>query len=117
MTSLSLKPSLDIKDTDEKYIVSIEVPGVAKEDVDIRIEGNTLTISGEKKQEKKQDKENYHCIERHYGSFERMLTLPHDADADNIDARFKDGVLTVNIKRKANSSPKAGKKIEVKAAS
>ena len=116
MTSLSLKPSLDIKDTDDKYIVSIEVPGVTKDDIDLRLEGNILTVHGEKKQEKKQDKENYHRIERHYGSFERVLTLPHDADVNNIDANFKDGVLTIHIKRKAISSQKEGKKIEVKTA-
>lgn len=116
LTSLSLRPSLDIKDTDDSYIVSVEVPGVAREDVDIRLEGNTLMIRGEKKQEKKSDKENYHCVERHYGSFERMLTLPQDVDAEHIDARFKDGVLTINIKRKAVSSPKQGKKIDIKAA-
>ena len=116
ITPVMLTPSLDIKETDENYVVSVEIPGVAKEDVDIRIDGDTLTIHGEKKQEKKEDKENYHCVERHYGSFERMLTIPEDANADNIDAKFKDGVLTINIKRQAKSVPKEVKKVEVKAA-
>lgn len=116
ITPIMLSPNLDIKETDENYVVSVEVPGVAKEDVDIRVEGNTLLINGEKKQEKKEDKENYHCVERHYGSFERRLTLPQDANADNIDARFKDGVLTIDIKRQAKSIPKEAKKVEVKAA-
>ena len=71
---------------------------------------------GEKKQEKKEDKENYHCVERHYGSFERTLTLPEDAKAEDIDAKFKDGVLTINIKRQAKSAPKEVKKVEIKAA-
>ena len=116
ITPIMLTPSIDIKETEQNYVVSVEVPGVAKEDVDIRIDGNTLTIHGEKKQEKKEDKENYHCVERHYGSFERMLTLPTDANTDNIDAKFKDGVLTINIKREAKSVPKEVKKVEVKAA-
>ena len=116
ITPIMLTPSIDIKETDDNYVVSVEVPGVAKEDVDIRIEGDTLTIHGEKKQEKKEDKENYHCVERHYGSFERMLTIPKDANKDNIDAKFKDGVLTINIKREAKSLPKEAKKVEVKAA-
>jgi len=117
LSSVALSPSLDIKDNDKNYLINIEIPGVAKEDVDIRVDGNRLTISGEKKQEKKEEKENYHCIERRYGSFERVLTLPKDANSDNIDAKFKDGVLTVTIQRKAISEvPKEGKKIEVKAA-
>ena len=116
LTSVMLAPSIDIKDTDDQYLINIEIPGVAKEDVDIRVDGNTLTISGEKKQEKKEEKEHYHCIERRYGSFERTLTLPQDANVDNIDAKFKDGVLTVSIKRKAVSAPKETRKIEVKAA-
>jgi HSP20 family protein len=115
-SSVMLAPSIDIKDTDDRYLINVEIPGVAKENVDIRVEGNTLTISGEKKQEKKDEKENYHCIERRYGAFERTLTLPQDANADDIDAKFKDGVLTVSIKRKAVSVPKQTKKIEVKAA-
>jgi HSP20 family protein len=116
LTSVDLTPSLDIKDTADNYLVSIEIPGVAKDDVDIRVAGNVLTICGEKKQEKKEEKESYHCIERRYGSFERILTLPKDANTDNIDAKFKDGVLTVAIKREAISVPKEARKIEVKAA-
>lgn len=116
ITPIMLTPSIDIKETDENYVVSVEVPGVAKEDVDIRIDGDTLIIHGEKKQEKKEDKENYHCVERHYGSFERMLTIPKDANTENIDAKFKDGVLTIEIKRQAISMPKEVKKVEVKAA-
>jgi len=116
MTSLILKPNIDIKDTDENYIVSVEIPGVTRDNVDLRVDGNLLTITGEKKQEKKQEKENYQCIERQYGSFERMLTLPQDADAENIDAKFKDGILTVRIKRKAHTVSKETRKVEVKAA-
>lgn len=115
-TSLILSPSIDIKESETDYVVSVEVPGVAKDDVDIRLEGNRLTIRGEKKQEKKEDKENYHCVERHYGSFERTLTLPQDANVDDVSANFKDGVLTIDIKRKAKSAPKEVRKVEVKAA-
>jgi HSP20 family protein len=116
MTSLVLKPNIDIKDTNDHYIVSVEIPGVTRDNVDISIDGNLMTISGEKKQETKEEKENYQCIERQYGSFERMLTLPQDADADNIEAKFRDGILTVNIKRKAQGASKESRKIEVKAA-
>ncbi|MDT8384159.1 MAG: Hsp20/alpha crystallin family protein [Gammaproteobacteria bacterium] len=116
ITPVMLSPNLDIKETDQDYIVSLEVPGVAKEDVDIRVSGNMLTIHGEKKQENKEDKANYHCVERHYGSFERRLALPEDANAENISARFKDGVLTIDIKRQAKIASKEAKKVEVEAA-
>ena len=116
MSTVMLAPSLDIKDNADNYTINVEIPGVVSDDVDIRVDGNTLTISGEKKQEEKDEKENYHCIERRYGAFERTLTLPQDANVDNIDAKFKDGVLTVSIQRKVVSSPKETRKIEVKAA-
>jgi len=116
LTPVLLSPELDIKETDDSYVLSLEVPGVAREDVDIRVEGDRLVIHGEKKQEHKKEDENYHCIERHYGSFERVLSLPKEANADNIDANFKDGVLTITIKRQTQSLPKDVKKIEVKAA-
>lgn len=115
-TSIALMPDIDIKESDDSYTISAELPGVAKEDVDIQADDNILIIKGEKKQEKKEEKENYHCVERHYGSFERMLTLPEDANAESIDAKFKNGVLTINIKRQAKSETKNVKKIEVKAA-
>lgn len=114
--AILLSPSLDIKESEDNYLISVEVPGVAKEDVDIQIEGNRLTIRGEKKQEKKQEKENYRCVERHYGSFERTLSLPQDANTDSINASFRDGVLTIDIKRHAKSASKESRKIEVKAA-
>jgi len=114
--AIMLSPSLDIKETEDKYLVSVEVPGVAKEDVDIQIDGNRLTIHGVKKQEKKEEKENYRCVERHYGSFERTLSLPQDANVDDINASFKDGVLSIDIKRKAANTAKESRKIDVKAA-
>ncbi len=117
LASIALKPNLDIKENEDHYTISAELPGVAREDVNIEVSGNTLTVSGEKQQEKKEERENYHCIERSYGSFERVLTLPDDANPDSIDAKFKDGVLTINIKRQAVESTKEeGRKIEVKAA-
>ncbi len=117
LTSIALKPNLDIKENEDHYVISAEIPGVAREDVNLEVDGNTLTIRGEKQQEKKEERENYHCIERSYGSFERVLTLPRDANPDDIDASFKDGVLTINIKRQAvKSTQEEGRKIEVKAA-
>lgn len=116
-SSVALKPNLDIKDDEKSYTVTIEVPGVAKDDVDIEIDGSALKIRGEKRQEKREEKESYHCIERSYGSFERVLSLPRDANPDNTDASFKDGVLTIKIERQTTAGIKeGGRKIEVKAA-
>ncbi|NOZ54900.1 MAG: Hsp20/alpha crystallin family protein [Gammaproteobacteria bacterium] len=96
-TAQLLKPKLDISETDEKYEVRIEVPGVDKDNISIDIDNDTLTIRGEKKMEKENKSEKYHFIERSYGSFQRVLALPADADRDLIDANFKDGVLRLTI--------------------
>jgi HSP20 family protein len=113
VTPIMLSPSLDIKETEEDYVVSVEVPGVDKDDIDIRVEDNILTIQGEKKQETRKDEENYHCVERRYGSFARTLSLPQDANAEDIQASFKDGVLSIRINRKAKTESEEAKKIEV----
>lgn len=117
LAPFTLKPSLDIKDDKESYTITTEIPGVTRDDVEIEINERALAIRGEKRQENKEEKENYHCIERSYGSFERVLALPRDANPSNIDATFKDGVLTIRIERQAAEAANTeGRKIEVKAA-
>lgn len=108
-----LKPQVDVAATDSEYTISVEVPGVSEKDVKIEIEGDSMTIHGEKKQEKEEREKNYYCIERSYGSFQRILSLPADAELDaEIKAAFKNGVLTINVPRKV--LPKAAvKKIEI----
>lgn len=96
-----LKPQVDIGATDKEYAISVEVPGVDEKDVKVEITGNTLTIRGEKKQEKEEKNRNYYRIERSYGSFQRVLSLPDDADVDGVKASFKKGVLTITMPRKA----------------
>lgn len=95
-----LRPSIDIKEDQNQYTLSLELPGVERDDVRLEVEGDTLVISGEKRQEKDNSEENYHFVERHYGAFQRVLNLPTDADPDNIRANFKNGVLTVTIGRR-----------------
>ncbi len=108
-----LKPTLDLGANDKEYTITVEIPGVDENDVKLEIVNNTLTISGEKKQEKEEKKKNYYRMERSYGSFQRVLSLPDDADQDKINATFKKGVLTVTMPRKA--LPKSDvKQIEVK---
>jgi len=90
-------PSVDISETDDEIIVTAELPGVKKEDIKISLQDNVLTIRGEKKQEKEHKDENYHRIERAYGSFQRSFTLPTPVNTDKIKASFKDGVLKIQL--------------------
>ena len=104
-------PAVDIAEHDDEYLVKVELPGVNKEDVKITLESNILTIRGEKKQEKETKKENYHRIERNYGSFQRSFTLPTVVKSDKIDAVYKDGVLSISLPKAEEAKPK---QIEVK---
>lgn len=96
-----LKPSIDIDATDKEYRVTAEVPGVDRKDVELEIgPDDTLIIKGEKKQEREDKDRDLYRLERTYGSFQRVLALPEDADQDRINATFKNGVLTITIARK-----------------
>jgi HSP20 family protein len=107
------KPSVEIATTENEYTVNVELPGVSEKDVTVEVTGDTLRIAGEKKQEKEEKSKDYYFTERAYGSFERLLTLPEDAEAEGINAKFKNGVLTITIPRKAQPQSEA-KRIEVK---
>lgn len=96
-----LKPQLDLSATDKAYAISVEIPGVEEEDVTLEIVNDTLTIRGEKKQETEERDKNYYRMERSYGSFQRILSLPEDVDQSGVNATFKKGVLTVTMPRKA----------------
>ncbi len=95
-----LKPQVDISATENEYSISVEVPGVDEKDVKVEVTDNTLTIRGEKQQEKEEKDKNYYCVERSYGSFQRILSLPEDADQKDIRATFTKGVLTIKMPRK-----------------
>lgn len=99
-------PLVDILEDEEEYLIKVELPEVQKDDVRVTIEGNTLTISGERKAEKEQKSRRFHRVERHYGRFERIFTIPEDAEADNIKAEFKDGVLRVHLPKSEKRKPK-----------
>lgn len=110
-----LKPTLDLGASDKEYAITIEVPGVNQKDIKLEIVNDTLTISGEKKQEKEEKEKNFYRMERSYGSFRRVLSLPEDVDQDGVEATFKNGVLTVTLPRKP--LPKSDvKQIAVKSA-
>lgn len=107
-----LKPQLDIKENDKEYKICVEIPGVQEEDIQIEVQGDTLSIRGEKKQEKEDKNENYHKVERSYGAFQRLLSLPEDADVEHIDASFNAGILNVRVAKNDQAKP-SGRKIEV----
>ena len=104
-------PAVDIAEHDDQFVVKAELPGVNKDDVKITLENNILTIHGEKKQEKETKKENYHRVERSYGSFQRSFTLPTTVKSNKIDASYKDGVLQISLPKAEEAKPK---QIEVK---
>lgn len=100
------RPSADITETDDSFEVRAELPGVAKDDVQISVKENLLTIKGEKRQEKTDDSKDFRRIERLYGSFERKFALPPKVETDSIKAEFKDGVLTLSIPKPEEAKPK-----------
>jgi len=104
-------PAVDIAEHDSEYLVNVELPGVTKEDVKITLESNILTVHGEKKQEKETKKENYHRVERSYGSFQRSFALPSTVKSEKIDAAFNNGVLSIRLPKAEEAKPK---QIEVK---
>jgi HSP20 family protein len=105
-------PALDVYETADEVVVSAELPGLDPKEVEVSVEDSTLTIRGQRQFEQETDEQNYHRIERRYGSFTRSIRLPQTADADKIQARFDKGVLKVEVPKREEAKPK---RIEVKA--
>jgi HSP20 family protein len=99
-------PSVDVSETEKNVIVKAELPGMDPKDVDLSIEKGTLVIRGEKKQESEEKNENYHRVERSYGSFHRSIPLPCKCDADKVKAKYKNGVLTVTLPKDKDAQPR-----------
>ena len=95
------------------YEISIELPGVKVEDVDISMKENTLIVRGEKRSERQESGQSFYFSEREYGAFQRAFRLPTDADTDKVDATFKDGVLTLRVAKQSSNEP-TPKKIEIR---
>jgi HSP20 family protein len=88
---------LDLSETDQSFEVRLDVPGVNPKEIDIQLNANMLTISGERSEEKEEKGKTYHFVERSFGSFSRSVSLPSPVKEDAIEARYKDGVLTVTL--------------------
>ncbi len=98
-------PKMDLSETDKEFLMNMELPGIDKKDVVVNVEDGMITITGERKEEKTEEKRDYHRIERSYGRFFRSVELPKGAMADKADAKFKDGVLTVTIPKTEERKP------------
>jgi HSP20 family protein len=107
-------PAVDIAESDKAYEITAELPGLDEKNIEVKLANGTLTIKGEKQEEKEEKKKDYYLHERHFGSFERCFRVPEGLDADKIEASFKKGVLTVTLP-KTPEAQKAEKKIAVKA--
>lgn len=111
MTVAAWAPLVDIIEDDKEYLIKAELPEVKKNEVKVRVENGVLCLTGERALEKEEKNKRYHRVERAYGSFTRSFSLPEDADAQQVNAEFKDGVLSVHVAKNKNARPKA---IEVK---
>ena len=106
ITTASFIPAVDIYEDEKKVVLKLEVPGIEEKDLDVSVENNTLTVKGERKFEKEEKEENFHRIERRYGSFYRAFTLPATVDTGSVAANYNAGVLKVELKKKPEAQPK-----------
>lgn len=104
-------PSVDVHEDAESLVLRAELPGVKREDIDVSVDSNILTLKGERKLEKEEQGRRYHRIERAYGTFVRQFQLPSNVDSSSIDANLADGVLTLRLGKKQELKPR---KIDVK---
>jgi HSP20 family protein len=104
-------PKADFSASDKAYLLELELPGIEQKDVEIKLEGNILTVTGKKEEKSETKEENYYTRERFYGSFRRAFTLPANVIDKDITAAFKDGVLTITVPKKEQEF---AKKIKIK---
>ncbi len=105
VTAAAWAPAVDIKEEDGAYVLHADLPGVEPKDIELHMENGVLTLRGERKSETKEEKDNYHRIERVIGTFYRRFTLPDTVDAENISAKSTNGVLEVRIPKQEKVLP------------
>jgi HSP20 family protein len=113
LTTSEWAPAVDIVEDEKEYLIKAELPEIPKDDVKVSVENGVLKISGERKFEKEENNKKYHRVERAYGYFSRSFSLPDAAEAEQVKADYKDGVLHVHVPKSENAK---AKKIEVKVA-
>ncbi|MGB9406982.1 MAG: Hsp20/alpha crystallin family protein [Terracidiphilus sp.] len=113
VAAVGFVPAVDIYEDAQKVVLKLEVPGIDQKDLDVRVENHTLTVKGERKFEAEEKEQNFHRIERRYGSFYRAFTLPSTVDTESVAASYNAGVLKLELKKKPEAQPK---QIEIKVA-
>ena len=106
LTTGAFVPPVDIYEDEHSIQLKLEVPGIDEKDLDIKVENNTLTVSGERKFEKEEKEENFHRVERRYGSFSRSFTLPNTVSTEDVQADYENGVLKIRLAKRAEAKPK-----------
>ncbi len=106
LSTRSWAPPVDIYETEDAIVLKAELPGVDAKDVEVRVEDNNLYLKGERKFEKEVKEQNYHRVERSYGSFARSFSLPNSISADKVKAEFRDGLLTLTMPKREEAKPK-----------
>jgi HSP20 family protein len=106
MTSGTFVPPVDIYEDEHNITLKMEVPGIDEKDINITLENNTLTVRGERKLEKEEKEENFHRMERRYGAFTRSFSLPNTVDAEHVTANYNNGILNVQLAKRAEAKPK-----------
>jgi HSP20 family protein len=106
LTASNFAPPVDVYEDEHHIILKIEVPGIDEKDIDISIENNTLTVRGQRSFEKDEKEENFHRVERMYGSFARSFTMPNTVDPEQVSAQYDQGVLRVQLSKRAEAKPK-----------
>ena len=99
-------PAADIREDEKSYLINMDVPGLTKEDLNVSLDKNILTISGEKKSDNEESDRKYHLVERRYGSFKRSFRLPEDIDSGKISAKVENGILSITIDKAEEKLPK-----------
>ncbi len=106
LSTAGFVPAVDVYEDEKAVVLKLEVPGIEEKDLDVSVENHTLTVKGERKMEKEEKEENFHRIERRYGSFFRAFTLPTTVDTENVQASYNAGVLKLELKKKTEAQPK-----------
>jgi len=106
LTTSNFAPPVDVYEDEHNITLKIEVPGIDEKEINVTIENNTLTVRGERRFEKDEKEENFHRVERMYGSFTRSFTLPNTVDPEQVSAHYEKGVLKIRLAKKAEAKPK-----------
>ena len=106
LTTGAFVPPVDVYEDEHSIQLKLEVPGIDEKDLDIKVENNVLTVSGERKFEKEEKEENFRRVERRYGSFTRTFTLPSTVSTEDINANYENGVLKIRLAKRAEAKPK-----------